>query len=407
MQTPNAASLQAQKRGAWILAAGQTIVWAGLFYVFAALLFAWEQDLGWAKSQLAIGFTGALLVAAIVSPIGGRLIDAGLGRFSLTGGAMLGAVALAVLSRVQSPVQFVAVWAAIGVAQGACLYEPCFAFVTRNSGALARGFITRITLMAGFASFIAFPSGALLADAFGWRGAVMIFAMVVGLLGAPLLFVGASLMQQGVVQPATRDRKTLDGHALRLAFRNPVFWLLAVAFSLLAVNHGLLISHIVPLLVEKGLGQALAVSAASVVGPMQVVGRLVLFGVGSKASTMTIAIVCFCGVIFASVFLMLSGGGVVLIFAFAATQGASYGLVSIVKPLVIAEGLGRQAFGAISGWLAMPYLAGAAIGPLVGAVLWRIGGYDLAIAVAAALAFAGLICIVVLARLRRRAIAST
>jgi hypothetical protein len=34
------------------LAIGETLVWAGLFYIFAALLLSWERDLGWPKTGL-------------------------------------------------------------------------------------------------------------------------------------------------------------------------------------------------------------------------------------------------------------------------------------------------------------------------------------------------------------------
>ena len=93
---------EAQARPRWgavaLLAMGQTIAWAGLYYVFAALLLTWEQSLGWAKTELTIGLTAAVLVAAACAPLIGRLIDADKGRWVLGLGTLGGAAALALLS---------------------------------------------------------------------------------------------------------------------------------------------------------------------------------------------------------------------------------------------------------------------------------------------------------------------
>ena len=109
-----------------LLAAGETLIWAALFYVFATLLLEWERSLGWAKTDLALGFTIAIAMAAISSPIAGRLIDNGYGRFVLSCGGLFGCAALAALATASTPLMFWIFWAGIGIAQGFCLYEPCF-----------------------------------------------------------------------------------------------------------------------------------------------------------------------------------------------------------------------------------------------------------------------------------------
>ena len=35
-----------------LLAIGQTLAWALIYYVFPALLLRWEQELGWSKADL-------------------------------------------------------------------------------------------------------------------------------------------------------------------------------------------------------------------------------------------------------------------------------------------------------------------------------------------------------------------
>lgn len=399
-----AATTGSTRLAVWLLAAGQTIVWAGLFYSFAALLLAWEDNLGWAKTDIALGLTSAVFVWAVLSPVAGHIVDAGKGRLILTAGALVGAGLLALLSGVTSQFAFVATWMAIGVAQAACLYEPCFAIVTRTMGSAARGAITRISLCAGFASTIAFPAGAWLADVLGWRGAVLVYALAVAAVGAPLLFAGASILLRHGTHVSEAGHGTQNRSAVRKAIRRPEFWLLAFSFPMIGLNHGLLLNHIIPILVDRGLTQAIAVTVASCIGPMQVFGRLVMMRVEHRVSAMTMTIVCFIGLTVAALLLIFAGASPILAFAFAGIQGAAYGLTNILKPVVIAETLGRGGFGSISGLLAMPHLATFAIAPFAGAWLWQIGGYDLAISGAGTMAFLGLIAIMVLALMYRRSV---
>ena len=198
-------------------------------------------------------------------------------------------------------------------------------------------------------------------------------------------------------------RKSNGGHsALASALRTPAFWLLALAFPLIALNHGILLNHLIPLLVERGVAVSIAVTAASVIGPMQVVGRLLVFRFEGRTTMLTLTFFSIGGLVAAATLLLVAGVSTPLVIAFAMTQGAAYGLVSIMRPTVIAETLGRDGFGSISGWLAVPYLAAYAVAPFAGAVLWEIGGYDLAVNVALVGAAIGLVAMIPLRALQAR-----
>lgn len=62
----------------------------------------------------------------------------------------------------------------IGMAMG--LYEPAFAALTGLYGRTARGPITGITLIAGFASTVGWPLSALLNAQYDWRTACLVWA---------------------------------------------------------------------------------------------------------------------------------------------------------------------------------------------------------------------------------------
>uniref|UniRef100_UPI0035657034 MFS transporter n=1 Tax=Marinobacter sp. TaxID=50741 RepID=UPI0035657034 len=139
------------QRAAFPLAIAQTLTWASLYYSFPALLPTWQAALGWSKSELSGAFTLALVVSAIAAPLAGSLIDRGYGRAVLAGGMVLGALLLVALPEVSEVWHFYLIWAGIGLAMSASLYEACFTVITRVIGSQARQVITVVTLLGGFA----------------------------------------------------------------------------------------------------------------------------------------------------------------------------------------------------------------------------------------------------------------
>lgn len=358
----------------WMLACGQTFGFASLFYIYGALLVSVESDTGWGRAALAIGLTLAALVSAAAVPFAGRLIDRGLGAEMLTAGAAVGGIALLGLSQVTSLAGWYFAWACIGLAMASSLYDMCFAFLNRRLGPGARAAIIRITLVAGFASTIAFPLGAVLADMFGWRGAVIVFAFIQLGLTVPLnYYAGRRLRRKERVEgPSTV--KTPHGSPLRRAMRLPAFWLVAGAFGLATMNHSMLVTYFIPLFTGLGAGKAMAVVAASLVGPFQVLGRIFLMMQGGRVSTLLSTKAALFGLAAASLVLLSAGLSPQLIFVFAMVQGTSIGMVSILRPVLIVETLGSDGVGAISGAIATVPLVAGAIAPIVGAVLLESAG---------------------------------
>ena len=367
------------------LALGETLVWACFFYLFPAMLLRWEQDLGWSKADLTAAIGLAILVSALVSPLAGRIIDQGRGATLMAGSALLGALGLVALSRITEAYEFYAVWAIIGIAMSGCLYEPCFALVTRARGAKARRGIVWITLVAGFASTISFPTVHVLAGNFGWRACVLILAGVVVCLAVPLLLAGARALEDSRVVPPVNETVAQPNDFLRL----PSFWLLAFGFALGAVVHGATLHHLLPILNEKGVGADRAVLVASLIGPMQIVGRLALMASERLVSNHILALVAFLMMGLSTVLLLFGGSAALAVFGFVVLFGCAYGIISILRPLIAREILGEEQFGAKSGALALPFLIGSAISPYLGARIWGIGGYDLLLATLVVLAVAG------------------
>lgn len=380
------------RRIVWPLAIGETIVWAAMYYAFPALLLEWEKDLGWSKTELTGAFTIALLVSAAASPVVGRIIDNGHGRRLLVGSTLFGAACLLLLSRVTELWQFYAVWILIGLAMSGCLYDACFAVLTRTMGDASKRSITLVTLVAGFAGTVSFPSANGLTAVMGWRGAIVVFALVMIAVAAPLFWMACGHADR---DPQARLHQVgRKSEAMGRLLRAPLFWCLAICFIALALNHGMLINHMLPLLNERGIHPETAILAASMVGPMQVLGRLAMMAAERHVSTSGLFIVCTLALATASVSIYGAIAIPGLLVAFVLFQGAGNGFVSILRPVIIAEYLGRKDFGLVAGILAGAYLFGFALAPVVGSLIWEIGGYDRVIEFAlgmAAISFLSLI----------------
>lgn len=384
----------------WPLAVAEIIVWAALFYSFPALILEWERDMGWSKTALSGALTLALVMSAVLAPVVGRLIDHGNARYVFTGCALLGAICLLLLSRVTLLWQFYAVWLGIGVAMSGALYEACFAVLTRAMGTGAMRAITLITLIGGLAGTVSFPSAYVLVGSIGWRGAIVTFAIAVAFVAVPLIWHGVRLAEQGrdfQAHPASPR----PGEALRI-LRRATYWLLAIAFSMIALEHGMLLTHLLPLLDDRGIHGETAIFAAAMIGPMQVAGRLAVMAAGQRGSVFAIAIACYASLVVAALALLGTRAVPMLVAVFVLVQGSGYGLTSIIRPVITAEFLGRKNFGVISGLIALPYLSATAISPTVAAFVWESGGYDRVILLALASAGVGLVSLLMAASLHRR-----
>ncbi|MCX7288194.1 MAG: MFS transporter, partial [Rhodobacterales bacterium] len=328
----------------WLLALGQTLVYAGSYYAFPALLPDLEAATGWSKTTLALGPTLAFLIMASLTVLTGRLVDRGFGGEMLIWGPVLAAFGVMGLGFAASPMMWLVAWALIGVAQAGCLYETCFAFLTRRMGDGARAAITRVTLVAGFAGTLAFPLGHWVGERFGGQGGMLVFAGLT-LLALPFNLVAVRALRRRA-RAGTEPAPTEPG-MLKVALARPAFWGLVACFGLIWLNHGILITYVLELFADRGAGAGMAALAAACIGPAQVAGRLLFLVSEARVGNGRATLIALGGVVAASAILWLAGMAPVLIFGFALAQGAGAGLMSILRPVLIAEILGRQGFGVI------------------------------------------------------------
>lgn len=379
----------------WPFAVAETLVWAAVYYMFPALLLTWEQQLPWSKAQLSGAFTVAIVTSALSAPIVGRIIDRGYGTQIFTGSTLFASLNLVLLSQVTALWHFYTVWFLLGACMAGMLYEATFTILTRAMGNQRKRAITLVTLVAGFAGTLSFPGNNFLVGQVGWRNTMFVLAAVVCFVAAPLIWYGCRQAEKISSEKTARSEKTAVSPASIL--KKPVFWFLALGFATLALDHGMLITHLLPLLDERGVAGGTAVFAASMIGPMQVTGRLIMMFTERYFSTLHVFAACYVALCVAALALLGATAVPLLLAVFIIFQGAGAGVTSILRPLVVADLLGAKNFGLIAGMLAIPFLIGAATAPTVAAFIWELGGYTLVIWTASGAAVVGLVALLLAA----------
>ena len=345
------------------LGTAQTLAWASSYYLPALLAQPMARDLGVSTPWVFAAFSGALLVSAVVGPSAGRAIDRHGGRPVLMATSGLFAAGLVALACVQGPIGLFAAWALLGLAMGSGLYEAAFATLVRLHGQGARSAITGITLLAGFASTVGWPLTAWLEVTVGWRGACLAWAGLHLLLGLPLnaLLPRATAIQHeavsappGSATAANKDRPPrLAWTSTLLAFSFAITWFISTAMA----------AHLPRLLQAGGVSLAGAVAVAALVGPAQVAGRVLEFGLLRRVHPLISARLA--GITHAAGAAAFLVVGAPAATAFALLHGAGNGILTIAKgtlPLVI---FGASGYGARQGWLMVPARIAQALAPWV------------------------------------------
>lgn len=362
------------------LGAAQTLAYASSYYLPAVLAAPMAAELGLPRWVIFACLSAAIVVAGLLAPWAGRLVDTRGGRLPLTWSSLLFAAGLALLAATQGPAMLAASWALLGAAMGFGLYDIAFATAVGLYGREARGAITGITLIAGFASTIGWPAMGVAEAWVGWRGACLGWALLHLCLGLPLY---RALPEA----PAHRAAETA-------AAPPPSPRALAVVGLVLAaatlVNSGVA-ANLPDLLQASGATRGAAIVAATLLGPAQVAARVAEFGLLRRLHpVITARLATLAHPLGASVLL---GLGAVAAPAFALLHGAGSGMMTIAKGTLPLALFGASGYGRRQGLIAIPVNVANAAAPLLFSLLVaRFGAAALLVSAAVSLAgFAALL----------------
>ena len=254
-----------------VLGVTQILAWGGIFYTPVLMVPLIAAERGFSFTFAMSGFSAGLLVAGLLSPTVGGLIDRHGGHRVMPFGSLAGALGLAGLTVASHPVAYFAVWMLLGAALAASLYDPAFATLGRIFGARARQPITVLTLAGGFASTVSWPATYALLQPLGWKGTYLVYACLLAFVAAPL---------HAFALPRTRadpDARPADGAVASPPVRpasGATFLLVITAFAAYAFIPSGLSAHLLAIFGRAGIDAGTAVIIGSLFGPSQVAARL-------------------------------------------------------------------------------------------------------------------------------------
>jgi len=361
-----------------MLSLGQLVSWGLVYYTFPLFIVPMTQELGWSRSAMFGALSAGLLVAGLCSIPVGAWIDRGHGRKLMTGGSLLAAVLLFVWSRTDSLPVFYALWIGLGACQAVILYEPAFAVITRVYGPRYKQAILLMTFLGGLASTFGIPFTQLLIERIGWRPSLEILAAImVAVAVMHWLFVPGpkdEAIPIAAAKPHVEGTKRKS--PLAAAVRVPAFWGLVVAFAGYGLAFSAMSFHLIPLLDDRGVPIAVVMAIIALIGPMQVVGRVLLMAGQRHITTIQLGAMIYFAFPVSMAMLAAGISDVYGLILFAIIYGVANGLVTILRGMSVPEFIGPEGYGVVSGALTMPTNIMRAVGPLAASLAWSaFGGY--------------------------------
>ena len=358
------------------LGTAQTLAWGSSYYLPAILADPIAHDLGISGNWFFAAFSASLVISGLLGPRVGRQIDRVGGRQVLCVSNLVLAGGLALLGASASVWTMSAAWLLLGVGMGLGLYDAAFGALGRIYGKDARGTITGITLIAGFASTVAWPLSSLGLETIGWRDTCYAWALAHIVLGLPLNLSLPRAEPVHVVEGRlAKPHIPIDRTMVLLSFAFAAAWTVTSAMA----------AHLPRIVEVFGATPAQALFAGMMIGPAQVAARIMEAGVqGRFHPLVTTRLACLTHPIGAAVIGIFGGGAAA---AFALLHGAGNGILTIARgtlPLAIfgpenyAYRLGLIGAPSRIAQAIAPVLFGVLIGPLGKGVVIVSAGFSLA-----------------------------
>ena len=363
----------------------QTLAWASSYYLPAILADPIGHDLGMSANWIFAAFSAALVISALLGPRVGRQIDLFGGRPVLCTSNLTIAAGLILLGVTTSIPVLLLAWLLLGVGMGFGLYDAAFAALGRIYGDTARGPITGITLMAGFASTVGWPLTALGLDHIGWRDTCFAWAAAHLLIGLPLNFfmlpkvAGAKAAAVNAVKPHIPIDRTM----ILLAFTFAAGWTVTGAMA----------AHMPRILEAGGATTVQAIAAGALFGPAQVFARILEATLLKRYHPlMSTRLACLTHPIGAAI-LAVAGGGAA--GAFAIFFGMGNGILTIARGTLPLAIFGPKDYGYRLGLIGAPARMAQAAAPLAFGLLIDLIGIKVLI-VSSALSLSALLALCLL-----------
>lgn len=357
-------------RTTWVLPVVSAIGYAAAvthMYSLGLFIEPLERDLGWSRSQIAMGLTINSGVGVVLGTFVGILVDRWGPRRLALPGMVLFCGMLAALSLAGPGIgSWYALWVFMGIA-GASVQPVVWTAAITATFDRTRGLALAVAMSGGGLCTALAP---LVANAYivqlGWRGAYVALAVTLAVIALPLVFLAFRIRPTARARPPVQvERANLREALLSRPFISLTLISLVMTASMMA-----LVVHFVPLLTSLRLDRAVAASAAGAIGVSSIVGRLVGGVLLDRFNGPTIAAVIFALPILAVGLLLGPDVGTATAVAAAVLIGLAVGGEVDVLAYMTSRYFHLAHFGRLFAIVSVSGLIGVGIGPLLGGAIF-------------------------------------
>ncbi len=349
-----------------------TIGYATVLYSFSLLSIEIEKAFNWTNEFIFGVYSLGVFLTGLVATYVGRLIDRQGARLPMCMGSILVSLSFFGLSIMDSKVEFVFFMLTLEVVSILVIYESAFVALTQSMGQEARKAISQITLIAGFASTIAWPLISELLKYTDWRGVYVCMALLHICVCLPIHW----LVVKPIVSHKYRHKPDSQvTHDIGVGRDRVTEVLIAVALGLAAFTVVGLQIHLFVIFDHLHVSERIAIIAGALIGPFQVISRLTDMFLTRYITAYHVGLISISAMTIGLMFLIATQAITPLsALLFAIFFGIGQGLTNIVRGALPLQFFGVSGYGKITGRMNKYRLFLTALAPISFAyVIDRVG----------------------------------
>lgn len=246
-----------------------------VFWSFGVFFNSLEEEFGWSRSLTSSSYTFMIVGYAIAAMVAGRLSDRHSARPLLLASALIAGPAIALCSRVQSPLHLQVLLFFAGLGAGVLLSVPTSTvqkwFHNRDRSGVA---LAVVMAGVGVGALLFAPLINWFIFTLGWRHAFVAAGVIFfGAVGTSALLVRP--LPQTMVDRHDSSASASGRHPLiRNLIRTPQFVQITIILSVSVFAFQALTVHLVPFATDAGITAGVAAAALGLAGGFSVVGRM-------------------------------------------------------------------------------------------------------------------------------------
>ncbi|MFC1917707.1 MFS transporter [Chloroflexota bacterium] len=361
-----------------------TILW-GLRFSFGVFFKSIEGEFELTRAATSSVFSAYMVLGTIFVVLGGWALDKYGPRIVVLLMGITTGLGLLLTSQINSLWQLYFTYSLLLAMGTSSIYMVIMASVSRwfnKKRGLALGIAS---LGAGSGTVLMSPLATYLITTFDWRMAFLVIGIIALLIVVPLSRLLKNEPSEidpvsDGKEPGLTDKKSLQenngtkslhlkGLSLFQAFKTKSLVMFILMYFLIAFSSILVLTHIVPHVIDMGFSVGEAATVLSLIGVGNSTGRVLMGIVADKIGRKISAIICNLVQSLAMVWLLWSDELWMLVL-FAIVFGFTFGGRGPIMGALIGDSFGLKRIGSILGITEVGFGIGAAIGPAVGGLIF-------------------------------------